>query len=80
MYPKLLERQAEQTELGSITQLAVCLTADPGVASSNPSSATLTFVEIDHEIISTVILPLWLIQVGQLSGADESMWLCTSTG
>ena len=32
------------------------LTADPGVASSIPALSH-TFVEIDHEIISTVILP-----------------------
>ena len=32
-----------------------CLTADPGVASSTPARSH-TFVEIDHEIISTVIL------------------------
>ena len=32
-----------------------CLTADPGVASSIPVRSH-TFVEIDHEIISTVIL------------------------
>ena len=32
-----------------------CLTADPGVASSIPAQAH-TFVEIDYEIISTVIL------------------------
>ena len=31
------------------------LTADPGVASSIPAKSH-TFVEIDHEIISTVIL------------------------
>ena len=31
------------------------LTADPGVASSLPAQSH-TFVEIDHEIISTVIL------------------------
>ena len=41
----------------SVTCLAtdVCLTADPGVASSIPAQSH-TFVEIDHEIISTVIL------------------------
>ena len=33
----------------------VCLTADPGVASSIPARYH-TFVETDHEIISTVIL------------------------
>ena len=32
-----------------------CLTADPGVATSIPARSH-TFVEIDHEIISTVIL------------------------
>ena len=46
----------------SVTCLATdaCLTADPGVASSIPARS-YTFVEIDHEIISTVILPLPLI-------------------
>ena len=34
-----------------------CLTADPGVPSSIPARS-YTFVEIDHEIISTVILLL----------------------
>ena len=43
--------------LNTVTCLAtdVCLTADPGVASSIPARSN-TFVEIDHEIISTVIL------------------------
>ena len=43
----------------SVTCLATdtCLTADPGVASSIPARYMYhTFVEIDHEIISTVIL------------------------
>ena len=41
----------------SVTCLATdaCLTADPGVASSIPARYH-TFVEIDHEMISTVIL------------------------
>ena len=41
----------------SVTCLATdaCLTANPGVASSIPARSH-TFVEIDHEIISTVIL------------------------
>ena len=46
------------------------LTADRGVASLNPSH--LTFVEIDHEIISVIILLLLLIQDGQLSVTVES--------
>ena len=46
----------------SVTCLATdaCLTADPGVASSIPVRSH-TFMEIDHEMISTVILPLPLI-------------------
>ena len=42
----------------SVTCLATdaSLTADPGVASSIPARSH-TFVEIDHEILSTVILP-----------------------
>ena len=41
----------------SVTCLATyaCLTADPGVTSLSPVRSH-TFVEIDHEIISTVIL------------------------
>ena len=41
----------------SVTCLAtdVCLTADPGVASSIPARSH-TFMEIDHELISRVIL------------------------
>ena len=35
--------------------MCVCLTADPGVASLIPARSH-TFVEIDHEIISTIIL------------------------
>ena len=46
----------------SVTCLSsdACLTADPGVASSIPAQYH-TFMEIDHEIISTVILLLPLI-------------------
>ena len=41
----------------SVTCLAThaCLTADPGVASSIPVGSH-TYVEIDHEMISTIIL------------------------
>ena len=46
----------------SVTCLATdaCLTADPGVASSIPARYH-TFVEIDHEIISTVVTCVLLI-------------------
>ena len=49
------------TEQGRVAQSVTCLatdaslTADPGVASSIPARSH-TFVEIDYEIISTVIL------------------------
>ena len=46
-------------------------TADPGVASLSPPRSN-TIVEIDHEIISTVILLLLLIQEG-LSVTSKSM-------
>ena len=51
--PSLLPGRVAQ----SVTCLATdaCLTADPGVASSIPARSH-TFVEINHEIISTVIL------------------------
>ena len=48
-------------KLGRVAQSVMCLatdaslTADPGVASSIPARSH-TFVEIDHEIISTVII------------------------
>ena len=42
------------------------------------STGVGSFVEIDHEIFSTVILSLPLIQEGQLSVSGERM--CTSIG
>ena len=59
---------------GPVAQLVTSLTADPGVASSIPTRSH-TFMEIDHEITSTVILLLPLIQEGLLSVTSESM--CT---
>ena len=41
--------------VGNVSATDTSLTADPGVASSIPVRSH-TFVEIDHEIISTVIL------------------------
>ena len=55
-----------------LVQSVMRLTADPGVASLFPAP---TFVEIDREIISTVILLLQLIQEGFLSFTSKSM--CT---
>ena len=42
--------------LGPVVQSVKCLTADPGVESLIPARSH-TLVEIDHEIISTIILP-----------------------
>ena len=48
--------------LVSNAQSTAHVTTYPG-----PQTGLITFVEIDHEIISTVILPFLLIQEGQLS-------------
>ena len=55
------------------------LIADPGVTRLIPAQSH-TFVEIDHEIISTAILLLPLIQEGLLSVTSESMCTKYSTG
>ena len=55
--PPPINRQTKRWVAQSVTCLATdaSLTANPGVASSIPVRSH-TFVEIDHEIISTVIL------------------------
>ena len=57
---------------GRLAQSVASLTADPGVGGSVPTLSH-TFVEIDHEIVSMVILLLPLIQEGLLSLTRESM-------
>ena len=53
-----------------------CPTGDQEVACSTPRRGRQhSFVEIDHEIFSMVILSLPLIQEGQLSASGERM--CT---
>ena len=56
-YSKIQKENQPGRVAQSVTCLAIdaSLTADPGVASSIPARSH-TFVEIDHEIISTVIL------------------------
>ena len=56
------------------SQPVASLTADPGVARLIPARSH-TSVEIDHEIISTAILLLLLIQEESLSVTTKSM--CT---
>ena len=62
--------------MGCVAQSVTCLTADPGVPSLIPALSH-TFVEIDHEIISKVILlpSPELFKKGFLSVTSESM--CT---
>ena len=60
--------------LGCVAHSVTGLTADPGVGNMIPARS-LTFVEIDHEIVSTAISSLPLIQEGLLSVTSESM--CT---
>ena len=49
-------------------------TGDQEVAGSTPAEGGYTsFVDIDHEVFSTVILSLPLIQEGQLSVSVERM-------
>ena len=50
-----------------VAQLDVCPTEDQEVAGSTP------FDKIDHEIFSTVILSLLLIQEGQLAVSGKRM-------
>ena len=61
------------TQPGSLGQSVASLTVNPVVASSIPARS-ITFVEIDHEIISTVILLLPLIKKG-CSQALANNWL-----
>ena len=58
--------------LGCIAQSVASLTAGPGVASSIRAWSN-TFMEIDREIISMVILLLTLIQEGFLSVTSKSI-------
>ena len=59
--------------LSRVAQSVASLTVDPGVASLIPARSN-TFGEMDHEIISTVILLLPLIQGRMLSCTSESMY------
>ena len=57
---------------GPVAQSIASPTADPGVASSIPARSHI-FVNIDHMIISMVILFLLLILEGLLSVTSENM-------
>ena len=59
---------------GFVAQSVACLTADPGVRSLILARSN-TFVEIDHEIISTIILLPSLIQEGLMSTTSKCMYI-----
>ena len=58
----------------TVAQLDACLTGDQEVAGSTLLGLQHSFVEIDHEIFSTVILSLPLIQERQLSVSGKRMY------
>ena len=68
--------RSDTAEPASVAQLDAPSDWRPGGRGFNPSRGQQhSFVEIDHEIFSTVILSLPLIQEGQLSVSGERM--CT---
>ena len=72
MLPTLIQREM----LASVAQLDAPSDWRPGDRGFNPRRGRQhSFMEIDHEIFSTVILSLPLIQEGQLSVSGERM--CT---
>ena len=71
-----LAGEAIMSTQASVAQLDALSNWRPGGCGFNPHRGwQLSFVEIDHEIFSTVILSLPLIQEGQLSVSGERM--CT---
>ena len=65
---------AHPTEVGLVAHLDTPSDLKPGGRGFNPRRGRQHyFVEIDHEIFSTVILSLPLIQEGQLSVTGERM-------
>ena len=55
----------------SVAQLDAQPTGDQEIVGSTPLGWQYSFLEIDHEIFSTVILSLLPIQEGQLSVSGE---------
>ena len=75
-FARRCSRRYKQTTSASVAQLDAPSDWRPGGRGFNPRRGRQhSFVEIDHEIFSTVILSLPLIQEGQLSVSGERM--CT---
>ena len=78
MHPSVLARFIKNALPHSISQLDVPSDWRPGGCGFNPRrSRQHSFMEIDHEILSMVILSLSLIQEGQLSVSGERIHVCT---
>ena len=59
-----------------MAQLDVCPTGDQELAGSTSAGRQHSFMQIDHEIFSTFLLSLLLIQEGQLSVSGGTMcWI-----
>ena len=72
----LNDTRTEEFRPASVVQLDAPSDWRPGIRGFNPHRGRQhSFVEIDHEIFSTVIVSLPLIQEGQLSVSGERM--CT---
>ena len=65
---------SDKLDPASVAQLYVRRPGDQEVAGSTPAGSANSFMEIDHEIFSMVILSLSLIQEGQLVSGDR---MCT---
>ena len=75
-YSNALNSASHGFEPASVAQLDAPSDWRPGGRGFNPRQGRQhSFVEIDHEIFSTVILSLLLIQEGQLSVSGKRM--CT---
>ena len=76
VFPGNVQRTVNLINAASVAQLDAPSDWRPGGRGFNPRRGRQhSFVEIDHEIFSTVILSLPLIQEGQLSVSGERM--CT---
>ena len=73
---RLMKFHTQYAQLpASVAQLDAPSDLRPGGRGFNPHRGRQhSFMEIDHEIFSTVILSLPLIQEGQLSVSGESMY------
>ena len=75
MFALITSSSGSLSALASVAQLDARPTGDQEVAGSTPRRGRHhSFVDIDHEIFSMVILSLLLIQEGQLSVSDKRMW------